>query len=126
MCVVREQDDCGQRGTKRRFAWRGETDPATGQAASQLIFSPLKPPLELIAAPMGDDPHPSEGAHVECDLSAASHVKAERFRQAVLAELGRRGSASEILNSYESFLTGGPLLGGVDDELFRRIAEETR
>ncbi len=115
-----------ERGTKRRFTWRGETDPVTGQAVSQLIFSPLKPALELIAAPMGDEPHPPEGSHIDLDLSAAAHVKAERFRQAVLAELRRRGTANETISAYESLLTGGPLLGEIDDELLRRIAEETR
>ncbi|MCL4810505.1 MAG: hypothetical protein KJ062_22305, partial [Thermoanaerobaculia bacterium] len=76
------------RDTTRRSAWRCATDPRTGQATSQLIASPSKPSLELIAVPMDVEPQPPEEADVS--LAAASsgfHVANERYRQAVLAEL---------------------------------------
>lgn len=115
------------RDTTRRSAWRCARDPSTGQATSQLIVSPGKPPLEQIAVPMGDEPRPPEKAHVSF-TAASSGVDArdERYRQAVLAELRRRGSTREAIYQHESLLTGGPLLREPDLDLLRRVAEQTR
>jgi hypothetical protein len=115
------------RDTTRRSAWRCATDPTTGQATSQLIVNPGKPPLERIAVPMGDEPQPPEEADVSFTAASSSvHAANERYRQAVLAELRRRGSTREAIYQHESLLTGGPPLREPDLDLLRRVAEQTR
>lgn len=114
------------RDSSRRSAWRCATDPSTGQATSQLIASPGKPPLERIAVPMGDEPLPPEEADVSFTATSSSvHATNERYRQAVLAELRRRGSTREAIYQHESLLTGGPPLREPDLDLLRRVAEQT-
>jgi hypothetical protein len=115
------------RDTTRRSAWRCATDPRTGQATSQLIASPSKPPLELIAVPMDVEPQPPEEAEVSFTAASSGvHATNEHYRQAVLAELRRRGSTPEATYVHESLLTGGPHLREPHLDLLRHVAERTR